>query len=63
MFASVFVVIGVAAADVGGIAEIWRIAYDHGRVEFFKYVVDRGNRSGSTAEEARFRVITPYKST
>lgn len=37
MFTSVFVVIAVAAAEVGGIAEIWKIAYDHGRVELLKY--------------------------
>lgn len=36
MFTSVFVVIGVAAAEVGGVTEIWRIAYDHGRVELLK---------------------------
>jgi len=38
MFMSVFVVIGVAAAEVGGLTEIWRIAYDRGRVEFLKCV-------------------------
>lgn len=37
MFASVFTVIGVAASEVGGITEIWRIAYEHGRVELLKY--------------------------
>lgn len=37
MFASVFVVIGVAASEVGGITEIWKIACEHGRVELFKY--------------------------
>lgn len=36
MFASVFAVIGVAAAEVGGIVEIWKIAKDYGRVELFK---------------------------
>jgi len=32
----VFAVIGVAAAEVGGVAEIWKIAQDYGRVELFK---------------------------
>lgn len=36
MFASIFAVIGVAASDVGGLTEIWKIAYDHGRVELSK---------------------------
>lgn len=36
MFASIFAIIGVAAAEVGGLSEIWNIAYDYGRVEFSK---------------------------
>jgi len=38
MFGSIFAVIGVAAAEVGGLTEIWRIAYDYDRVELFKCV-------------------------
>ncbi|XP_025414481.1 putative sodium-dependent multivitamin transporter [Sipha flava] len=40
MFASVFTVIEVAAVEVGGLSEIWRIAYDRGRVEFFNFQMD-----------------------
>jgi len=42
MFGSVFTVIAVAAADVGGLSGIWRIAYDYGRVELFKWVETSG---------------------
>ncbi|CAH1716573.1 unnamed protein product [Aphis gossypii] len=40
MFGSVFVVIGVAAVNVGGLTEIWRIAYDYGRVELLNFQID-----------------------
>ncbi|VVC28373.1 Hypothetical protein CINCED_3A001560 [Cinara cedri] len=40
MFASVFAVIGAAAYEVGGLMEIWTIAYDYGRVEFFNFQID-----------------------
>jgi len=42
MFGSVFTVIAVAAAEVGGLSGIWRIAYDYGRVELFKCVETSG---------------------
>lgn len=38
MFASIFAIIGSAAYEVGGLTEIWNIAEDFGRVDFFKYV-------------------------
>jgi hypothetical protein len=37
MFASIYVVIGVAMYDTGGILEIWRIADKYGRIQFNKY--------------------------
>ncbi|XP_025202692.1 putative sodium-dependent multivitamin transporter isoform X2 [Melanaphis sacchari] len=40
MFGSVFTVIGVAAVNVGGLTEIWKIAHDYGRVELFNFQVD-----------------------
>ncbi|CAI6364655.1 unnamed protein product [Macrosiphum euphorbiae] len=40
MFGSVFTVIAVAAAEVGGLSGIWRIAYDYGRVELFNFQID-----------------------
>uniref|UniRef100_A0A2S2NF58 Putative sodium-dependent multivitamin transporter n=1 Tax=Schizaphis graminum TaxID=13262 RepID=A0A2S2NF58_SCHGA len=40
MFGSVFAVIAVAAVNVGGLTEIWRIAYDYGRVELFNFQID-----------------------
>jgi len=42
MFGSIFTVIAVAAADVGGLSGIWRIAHDYGRVELFKCVETSG---------------------
>lgn len=36
MFVSVFVIIITASVNVGGLAEIWRIAERGGRIEFFK---------------------------
>lgn len=45
MFASVFAVIGVAAVEVNGIFEIWKIAYEHGRVELFKYSIPSNNQT------------------
>lgn len=36
MFASIFAIIGVASAEVGGLSEIWKIAHDYGRIEFSK---------------------------
>jgi len=37
MFAAIFCVIIKAAVDVDGLGEIWRIAEEGGRIEFFKY--------------------------
>lgn len=55
MFASVFAVIAVAAVEVGGLSEIWRIGYDYGRVEFFKYV----HTVDSRVERIVVRVVDP----
>lgn len=37
MFVAIFIVIGFAAKDVGGISGIWQIALDGGRVQFDRY--------------------------
>ncbi len=36
MFAAVFVVIIKGSIDLGGVGEIWKIAEEGGRIEFFK---------------------------
>jgi hypothetical protein len=36
MFAAVYCVIIKGSIDLGGVSEIWRIAEEGGRVEFFK---------------------------
>ncbi|XP_015592267.1 putative sodium-dependent multivitamin transporter [Cephus cinctus] len=40
MFIALFVIIGVAANAVGGLGEIWRIAYEGGRIQFDSVSID-----------------------
>ncbi|XP_025411164.1 putative sodium-dependent multivitamin transporter [Sipha flava] len=44
MFASIYVVIGVAMYDTGGILEIWRIADKYGRIQFNNFNIDPTER-------------------
>jgi len=37
MFATLFIIIGVAANDVGGLGQIWEIAKQGQRIEFDRY--------------------------
>lgn len=36
MFASIYAVIGVAMYETGGLSNIWKIANEHGRIQFNK---------------------------
>uniref|UniRef100_A0A1B6GHY5 Sodium-dependent multivitamin transporter n=1 Tax=Cuerna arida TaxID=1464854 RepID=A0A1B6GHY5_9HEMI len=40
MYAALFSVIGVAVWDQGGVSPIWRIAENHGRIQFFDFTPD-----------------------
>ena len=35
------VLVGIGASKVGGLGEVWSIAREHGRINFFEYVIFR----------------------